>query len=319
MINDFISALGNVPFFNTAAFGIIALVLVGASWCLVGAIAGKVPKLGYSMETLYLTGSSIAMIFIAIVCGATTGIGKCAITPLLLTSGAFFLGGVGCFFQGVAMSRAMQCGPNGIIWAIIQSAMIFPFIFGVAFYDVKLNILRILGICLMIGALVMFAFAKDNSKKTSGSWQVWTFAALIVVGIEQVVTNIPFYYQETKNISSMFNIFCMMFGYLVSSIVVMLFNKNCFTELKTVICKKSFWIYSVSLLPLAALIAIILQLPGMRAMADNGLGAMSFPILVGSCIAAFTLYSAIILKEKFKIIDLIALISCIGGQILLCM
>ena len=99
----------------------------------------------------------------------------------------------------------------------------------------------------------------------------------------------------------------------------MLFKTEYFTELKNVVRKKSFWIYSMALLPLAALIAIILQLPGMRAMADNNLGAMSFPILVGSCITAFTLYSAIVLKEKFKIIDLTALLSCITGQILLCM
>lgn len=318
MVNDFIAALENVPFFNTAAFGIISLVLVGASWCLVGAIAGKVPKLGYSMETLFLTGSAFAMLLIGCVC-TVTGIGKCEPVPLLLTSIAFFLGGAGCFFQGVAMSRAMQCGPNGIIWAIIQSAMIFPFIFGVTFYNVKLNILRIAGIILMLAALIMFAFAKDNSKKASGSWQLWTFCALLVVGIEQVVTSIPFYYQETKGISSMFNIFSMMFGYFISSITVMLFKTEYFTELKNVVRKKSFWIYSMALLPLAALIAIILQLPGMRAMADNNLGAMSFPILVGSCITAFTLYSAIILKEKFKIIDLTALLSCIAGQILLCM
>ena len=99
MVNDFIAALGNVPFFNTAAFGIISLVLVGASWCLVGAIAGKVPKLGYSMETLFLTGSAFAMLLIGCVC-MVTGIGKCEPVPLLLTSIAFFLGGAGCFFQG---------------------------------------------------------------------------------------------------------------------------------------------------------------------------------------------------------------------------
>ena len=62
------------------------------------------------------------------------------------------------------MSRAMQCGPNGIIWAIIQSAMIFPFIFGVAFYDVKLNILRILGICLMIVSKTHWEIQFENDK-----------------------------------------------------------------------------------------------------------------------------------------------------------
>ena len=75
---------------------------------------------------------------------------------------------------------------------------------------------------------------------------------------------------------------------------------------------------SLALLPLAGLFAVLFQFPGMRAMADNGLGAMSFPILVGSSVAVFTLYSAIILKERFKFIDMIALLSCVAGQIMLC-
>ena len=129
MLNDFISTLEKVAFFNTPLFGIIALVLVGASWCLVGAIAGKAPKLGYRMDAIYLVGGSVAAIFIAILC-IFTGIGKYSSNlALFLSALAFFLGGAGCFFQGVAMSHAMQSGPNGIIWAIIQSAMIFPFIF----------------------------------------------------------------------------------------------------------------------------------------------------------------------------------------------
>ena len=317
MSGNFLAAADHTAFFNTSAFGISSLVLVGASWCLVGAIAGKVPKLGYRMELLFLTGSALSMAVMGAVF-AFTGIGNSTLIPLVLTSGAFFLGGAGCFFQGVAMSRAMQCGPNGIIWAIIQSAMIFPFICGVVFYDVKLNWMRIAGIILMLAALTMFAFAKDNSKKAAGSWQFWTFMALLVVGIEQVITNIPFYYQETRGISSMYNIFCMMAGYLVSSVAVTAFKREYIAELKKTAGQKSFWIYSIALLPLSAFIAIIFQLPGMRAMADNGLGAMSFPILVGSCIAAFTLYSSFVLKEKFKFIDLVALSCCVAGQIFLC-
>ena len=317
MLNDFFISLESIAFFKTLIFGIIALCTVGVSWCLVGAIAGKVPKLGYTMESLYLTGGAVSMVFIGAVC-AVTGIGECAAMPLFLTSAAFFLGGAGCFFQGVAMSRAMQSGPNGIIWAIIQSAMIFPFIFSVIFYDVKLNLLRVIGILLMLSALMLFALAKDNSQKSGGAWKMWTFLALLVVSIEQVVTSIPFYYQQTKNISSMYNIGCMMFGYVVSAIIMIFIKTERVAALKKSLGEKSFWIYSIALLPLSALIAVVLQLPGMRVMADNGLGGMSFPLLVGSCIVAFSLYSAMILKEKFKIIDIVALIFCVGGQVLLC-
>lgn len=318
MLNDFISTLEKVAFFNTSAFGIVALVLVGASWCLVGAIAGKAPKLGYRMDAIYLVGGAVSAIFIGVLC-IFTGVGQYSSNlALFLSAVAFFLGGAGCFFQGVAMSHAMQSGPNGIIWAIIQSAMIFPFIFSVLFYDVKLTIMRGAGIAMMLASLILFASAKDNSTKSSGAWKIWTFAALVVVGLEQIITSIPFYYEECKNVSSLFSIGCMMLGYVAMALIVICCKRGYISELKVVLRQKKFWIYNLALLPLAALIAVIFQIPGMRAMANNGLGGMSFPVLVGSCIAAFTLYSVIVLKEKFKALDLIALVSCVTGMVLLC-
>lgn len=66
------------------------------------------------------------------------------------------------------MSYAMQRGPNGIIWTIIQSALIFPFLGGVVFFHVRLNAFRISGILLLLAALVLFGFGKDNSPRSGG-------------------------------------------------------------------------------------------------------------------------------------------------------
>ena len=126
-IASMISSFTSAAFFSTAAFGIIALIMVSFSWVLVGVIAGKAPKLGYTMEVLYLTGSVISMIFASALC-IITGVGKSEFAPLFWTAAAFFVNGAICFTKGLIMSRIMQCGPNGIIWAIIQSAMLFPFL-----------------------------------------------------------------------------------------------------------------------------------------------------------------------------------------------
>ena len=317
-ITNQISAFTSASFFSTAIFGIIALVMVSFSWVLVGVIAGKAPKLGYTMEAIYITGSLLSMIFAGAIC-FFTGIGKCDFVPMFWTAAAFFLTGAGCFVKGLIMSRIMQCGPNGIIWAIIQSAMLFPFVFGVVFYDVKLSMIRGIGMVLMLVALAMFAFSKDNSSKGTGSWQFWTFFSLVLGGLDQIVTSVPFYYPQTKGISSMFNIFWLMAGYFVIGVVAIFLKKNLWNNLKTSVKEWSFWIQSLALLPLSGLFVILFQFPGMRAMAENGLGAMSFPILVGSCVSLFTLYSAVILKEKFRIADFSALVVCVVGQIMLCM
>ena len=317
-IASMISSFTSAAFFSTAAFGIIALIMVSFSWVLVGVIAGKAPKLGYTMETIYLTGSALSMIFAAAIC-MFSGIGKCEPLPLFWTAFAFFLTGAGCFVKGLIMSRIMQCGPNGIIWAIIQSAMLFPFVFGVVFYNVPMSAIRGFGMVFMLFALGMFALSKNNKSQGTSSWQFWTFFSLVLGGLDQIVTSIPFYYPQTKGISSMFNIFWLMAGYFVIGIIVFCWKKELRTNLISSVKKASFWVQSLALLPLSGLFVILFQFPGMRAMAENQLGAMSFPILVGSCVSLFTLYSAIILKEKFRLLDFIALVICVTGQIFICM
>ena len=117
----------------------------------------------------------------------------------------------------------------------------------------------------------------------------------------------------------MYNIFWIMAGYFAIALITVCWKKDLRANLAVSIKKLNFWIMSFALLPLAGLFAIVFQFPGMRAMAENQLGAMTFPILVGSCVSLFTLYSAIILKEKFKLIDCTALVICVTGQILICL
>jgi hypothetical protein len=56
----------------------------------------------------------------------------------------------------------------------------------------------------------------------------------------------------------------------------------------------------------------------MNVMADAGLGGMSYPMMVGSCIVSFSLTAVIILKEKFSVIQFWATIICIIGLVGIC-
>ena len=321
MYQQLLEFLGNVPFFQTVAFGIISMVVVGASWCLVGAIAGKAPKAGFAMEYLLFSGALISVIsgVLLLKLSGSWGAGDTGCKALYLTLGAFFVAGICCFVQHMTMSKAMQHGPNGIIWTVIQSAMIFPFIVGIIFYDVKLTPLRLAGIVFMLTSLALFGMAKSGSSG-KGAWKLLTFTALAVVVADQVMLSIPFYYKETAAISPVLCTILCMAGYAVSSLVYMIFrmDKAYALEIKRCVKCRNFWIYSLGLLPVSGLFSFTLHWPGMRAMADNGLGSMSFPATVGSCIVAFTFYSTIILKEKLRKVELIALLLCISALVCLC-
>ena len=65
--------------------------------------------------------------------------------------------------------------------------------------------------------------------------------------------------------------------------------------------------------------AIIFQFPGMDALARCGLGSVSYPLLVGSCLVGFSLYSMFILKEKNSLLQFASLGCCLAGIIMICL
>ena len=64
--------------------------------------------------------------------------------------------------------------------------------------------------------------------------------------------------------------------------------------------------------------AYTLLYPGLDAMGKAGAGAVSYPLMVGSCIVSFSLYSALRLKERISPAQLAALVLCLGGLAGLC-
>lgn len=133
-------------------FGGMALLLVGASWCLVGVIMGQAPRKGVEPSLVQLGGGLVALL---VGLGLLSMRGMAAVPlPVLLTACACYAadGAINCAMLQL-MSYAMQRGPNGIIWSIIQSALIFSFLGGVGFFGVSLTWGRGVGIVLLTGAV----------------------------------------------------------------------------------------------------------------------------------------------------------------------
>lgn len=308
-------------FLNTPFSGIIAMVLVGISWCFVGAIAGKAPKEGIPMEYIIFSGSIASMIGMGIMMIILKSNLSCPLPLFILTSAVFFAAGALCFVQHKLTSWAMQSGPNNIIWAITQSAMVFPFIISVAFFGVKLTVLRLIGIILVLLALVIFGASGNNTSGAKGKWKLATFICLGVVSLDQILVTIPFYYPEAANISPLYCTFMMMSGYAVCSTVLFIVRRRDSEYIQglcnSLVSAKA-WKYSFWLLPVSSIIAFLCQFPGMKILAEHGMGGMSYPLMVGSCIVIFSVFTTISLKERFRAIQLFALACCICGLFLIC-
>lgn len=307
-------------FFDTLAWGISSMVLVGMSWCLVGLVMGDAPKKGVDVAMVQFFGaivSALASVLIVFFTGA--GDDDISQKWLFITLGLYFGSGFLNFFMLQLMSKAMQSGPNGIIWSIIQSAMVFPFIVGMIFFNTGSGVVKSIGVVLLVVALIGFGIAKDNTRRGNSNWRWLALLALLICAVQQNLATLPGYYPECRKAGSVFCTMATAVGTVIASLLFTLFTLS--TEKKRQL-KNNFvswhlWKYVIVLQGFGLFTSFLFFYPGVFIMGRNGLGMLCYPMMVGSCIVCFTLTSIFYLKEKIKPIQIAALILCICGLVCL--
>ena len=207
-------------FLNSVYFGITAMVIVGASWCLVGLVMGDAPKKNVDTSLVQFFGAAFSCVVSLVLWVAAIPTINCSLSVLLSVCGIYAVGTFLNFYMLQLMSAAMQLGPNGVIWSIIQSAFIFPFIGGIVFFDVKFTLLRGVGIFLLLAALFCFGRVKDNSVKgADGKWKRLAFICFGIVAIQQNLTTAPSYFEEAREIPSIVRTLASSFGVLFAAVI----------------------------------------------------------------------------------------------------
>lgn len=320
MFQQISNSIENIPFFGSAAFGIISMVIVGSSWCLTGLVMGDAPKKGVEASLVQLFGAAFSAAVSLIILFATSAYSTASFPATFLTCLAYFVACMMNFVMLQLMSQAMQCGPNGIVWAIIQSAMVFPFLGGILFFDVRFTLLRGAGIVLLLAALVLFALAKDNSRSSGGKWKLLAFAGLAITAVQQNLTMMPSYFEAAQGVPSILRALAAAAGTFTMAVLWELprLDRARREKLKSGMKTPVLWKYVAALQFFNLLFAYTLYFPGMNVMARAGMGGMCYPMMVGSCIVSFTLASIWLLKEKIRPVQAAALAICIAGLVLIC-
>ena len=184
--------------------GIICLVVTGLFWVLLGAIVGAVERRGLSTALLMILLAS----GMVVLCGCVTAVMPASpLSPrqYALASVSLFCAGFFDYMLFLTMGRAMRNGPNGVVWTVAQSGVIFPFLFGVVFYSVPVTMLRGLGMVAVLAALICNGLAKGEAEcsgpaKSSfaGNWRFWMFLAFLSAGGNQVFSTWPSYYETLR-------------------------------------------------------------------------------------------------------------------------
>ncbi len=293
--------------------GIGAMILVGLGWTIYGYLMGKAPKENIRISCLMILAAALATL-VSFLVGVIQGFPQADGQTLLFVLGTQFVCGVFNYLQLELMSRAMQKGPNGIIWSVMQSGFIFPFLMGVVFFSVPLTTVRIMGITAMLIALPLFGGGKHGEKY--GKWKLLTFFAFLTTGLTQSLCNLPSYFPASEVVSSVWRTTAFSAGMCVGGLLFELPRGKAFLQdMKAHLHRGRVW-YNCGLLEIPELFSsFCLIYPGMDLLSRLGIGSIAYPLMVGSCIIFFELFAITILREKRQFLQWLALFLCLAGAV----
>ena len=287
--------------------GLFFLITTGISWVVIGIVISATARQGGNLNRIQADSAWIcilvSMVFLSF---PSHHLPSIEVSILLLLAGA------ANYFAFDLMNRAMQWGHHGIVWSMVQSALIWPFLLGVIVFDVVCTLPRGIGLMLILGGILLTGMLQKQTAQeaapTSRHWFAVTLAAFTIAGLSQCLANLPSYLgsADTGNVGKAAVLQC---GTLLAFCMTAWHNGKW--------RGKTRW-KPVLILSGANLAAqYFLFYRGLDLVAQAGAGAIGYPVILGSSILGFTLYSACFLHEKITLLSGVSFASCLSGVILL--
>ncbi len=287
-------------------WGIVLLIATGLSWVAIGTVISTSARKGENLDRIQADSACCCFMVSVVLLFLTDQL------PPLKVALSLILSGMANYFTFRLMNKAMQQGHHGIVWSLVQSALIWPFLMGVIFFDVTCTLFRGIGLVLIVSGILLTGIlqGKGSQKNNSASRNCFfiVLAALVMAGASQCFANLPSYWINVDNCS---------IGKTAASQIGML-SAFCIT-----VCHNKNWKGKISWKPVLILTGANLAAQyflfyrGLDLVAQAGVGAIGYPVILGSCIAGFALYSALFLREKITILSAASTVCCLGGVILL--
>ena len=314
----------NLSFYHSTSFGILALLIYGGSWCVTGMVLSRAPRHGVDAGVFQGMSALVNVLFSLVVVLGGQMLSHCS----AIAVGCVFLNDVmdaGFSYYGLhIMSKAMQFGPNGIIWGITQSCMIIPFLASCLFLDEHPNGWGMAGLGVLLAGLGCYGLSRANpgsETNVPGNWRKFAFLAMLLCGIGQTLTTLPSYFEPTRVIPSPFRVISTGCGTVLAMLLDTRRTPNLPKEkplLRNNFCNPLLWKYICLSQGISLPLSYFLLYPGINALSSHGLARISYPLMVGASIVAFTLASMIHMKEKLTLLQFAALVFTLTGLALLC-
>ena len=289
--------------------GFLLVITAGICWIGVGMVVSKCSARGWDfnlVQGLNYIGATLVCSLLLAGSVSWSELGSVFGLGFLMS----FLAGITNFYSFLFTSKAMERGPNGLVWGIMQSGMIGSFLMGVVIFGEKAAPVRFLGLFLILSGILVMGVSRDSRSSVRGkNWVLPTLAAFLLVMVTQSVNSLPSYLQKESGFDSLVRTLGLYFGGMIGFM---------FTTLPGMIRKRNYgvrgeWIAAIILMVLNVSASLFFFYRGLDLLAKSGCASLGYPVSIGVCVIGFSVYSLLILKEKFARLSLAGLGAvCLG-------
>lgn len=289
--------------------GILLLIAAGLSWVAIGAVVSRSAARGLNLNRIQAE-AALACLLVSLAALPFLD-GAAARLPSIPVGMLLALAGAANFVTFLLMNRAMRQGHNGVVWSVVQSALIWPFLMGMLFFGVSCTLPRVLGLALILTGIGLAGLVRGGAGGGAGmrKWLGAALGAFTAAGISQCLANLPSYLGGAE------------FGSVGKAAALQLGTLAAFGAEAG--CKAEARRGPVNWKPAAVLAGANIAAQyfffyrGLDLVAQAGAGSIGYPVVLGSCIAGFSLYSAAVLRERVTAASAGSVVFCLAGIVIL--
>ncbi len=292
--------------------GLLLTLVVGLIWVLVGVVLTRVAATGTSVIGFYMIGCWLAAgfswVFLVDWPVLRAGI------PDRAGELAVWLGIAGTLnsLGQLLLVKAMNAGHKGVSWAMVQIAMLIPFLSALFFWQERLTLVGMAGITMLLLAIALLSRGRGVQIGESATVPVWKWlcfvlGALLLIGSSQACQAVPSHWAGWQDAGQL-RVCLLATGGAVANTVWVLLMRQRIT------------LPAIRYGALWAILAVFSYLFLFRALdhlTQAGMSCFVFPIGQATCMIGFALYSAWRLKEVFNLTVRCGLGCCLTGILLM--
>lgn len=217
------------------------------------------------------------------------------------------LGAIGFLLMGAAMRK----GHRGVVWALGQCAMLFPLLTAVACFGERPSAANWAGVGAVLvgmGLLALRQSGPDNSARPERGWLWMAYAVFLVVGASLTLTTLPSHWAGFEDRANL------RLPVMFSASALLLLGPTAVAGFRSLALRTLLLgvLYST-----VVFVGQVFLYRSLDAFVPLGRIGMVYPTAIGLCVALFSLYSVVFLKERLRGVTLAGLALMAVGILLL--